>query len=148
MGVPVKIWIIILSMIISMSSFAAVPLRIEFSPPGGKPLRTQVDNYIVALNRELASGRNNHEKFKTLSRAVDEITMLRDNSMPQTAQDDAYMDLMVAVIESLPAEKDFKRPNCLRYENDLLNQFEPNADDTPTEPAVKPGWQALQSLCR
>ena len=148
MGEPMKIWIIIFSVIVSASSFAAVPLRIEFPPSGGKSLRAQVDSYVVALNKDMASRKNNHEKFKTLSRAVDEITMLRDNGMPQTAQDDAYMDLMVAVFESLPAEKDFKKLNCPRYENDMLNQFEPNADDTPTEPAVRPGWQALQSLCR
>ncbi|MFM6928008.1 MAG: hypothetical protein ACKOX6_06055 [Bdellovibrio sp.] len=143
-----KIWIIIFIMIVSGSSFAAVPLRIEFPASHGVSLRVQVDSYVAALNKELGSNENNHEKFKVLSRVVDEITMLRDNGLPQSARDDAYMDLMVAVYESIPAEKDFKKRDCLRYENDLLNQFEPNADDAPTEPAVKPGWQALQSLCR
>lgn len=139
---------LILGLALSTQTFAAIPLHGEFSFRDGKSLRSQVNSYVTTLNKELAQEKNKHEKFKLLARAVDDITMLRDNSIPQSAQDDAYMDLIVAVYESIPSEKDFKKGDCRRYENDMLNQFEPNADEMPSEPAVKPGWQALQLICR
>ncbi len=46
------------------------------------------------------------------------------------------MDLMVSVLESLPAQKQFTKRDCLKYENDLLTQYEPMAEETPQEPAV------------
>ena len=143
-----KLPILILGLILSAQTFAAIPLQIEFPVRGSKSLRSQVNSYVTALNNELAQEQNRHEKFRLISRGIDDITMLRDNGMPQSAQDDAYMDLIVAVYASIPTEKDFKKRDCLRYENDLLNQFEPNADEAPSEPAVKPGWQALQVICR
>lgn len=139
---------LILGLMLSAQAFAAIPLNVEFPAHNGKSLRSQVNSYVETLNKDLAQEHNTHERFKLLARAVDDITMLRDNSMPQSASDDAYMDLMVAVYESIPSEKDFKKRDCLRYENDMLSQFEPNADENPAEPAVKPGWQALQTICR
>jgi hypothetical protein len=78
----------------------------------------------------------------------DQINGLRDNNNAQSSQDESYMDLMTSVLESLPTQKEFKKKNCGKYEADLLNQFDPTAEEEPSEVAVKPGWNALQSLCQ
>ncbi|MNL33403.1 hypothetical protein D3C87_1553140 [compost metagenome] len=58
------------------------------------------------------------------------------------------MELVLAVLDSIPRGKGFHRGDCDKYENDLINQYEPLAEDEPEEPAVKPGWNALQAICR
>ncbi|WP_413560487.1 hypothetical protein [Bdellovibrio sp. HCB209] len=114
----------------------------------GRSLRAQVDSYAELLQKELLMAKGNKERFRAIRRVTDEIKVVRENNMPQSAQDEAYMDLMMAVFDSVPAEKNFKRSDCSRYENDILSQYEPTADMEPLEPAVKPAWSALTILCR
>lgn len=113
-----------------------------------RSLRQQVDSYAELLQKESNSAKSNKERFSTLNRVLQGIRSLRDNSAPQGAWDEAHMDLLVSVLESLPTEKKFKKKDCLKYENDLLSQFEPLAEEAPEEPAVKPGWSVLRSLCQ
>ncbi len=120
----------------------------EIPVNSGRALRAQVDSYVEMLQKELGLAKNNKERFRAIRRVTDEIRVVRENNMPQTAADEAYMDLMLTVFESVPSEKNFKKSDCARYENDILNQFEPTADIEPVEPAVKPAWTALTVLCR
>ncbi|WP_413580807.1 hypothetical protein [Bdellovibrio sp. HCB288] len=114
----------------------------------GRSLRAQVDTYAELLQKEMQVAKNNKERFRAIRRVTDEIKVVRENNMPQSQADEAYMDLMMAVFESVPSEKNFKKGDCSRYENDMLNQYEPTADIEPVEPAVKPAWVALTTLCR
>ncbi|MGZ3773184.1 MAG: hypothetical protein ACXVCY_06405 [Pseudobdellovibrionaceae bacterium] len=111
-------------------------------------LSQQVDTYIELLEKEVNVSKTNKERFQSLNRVIHEIKSLRDNSIPQGAWDDSHLDLLVTVLESLPSEKKFNKKDCAKYENDLLSQFEPQAEEAPEEPAVKPAWTVLQSLCR
>ncbi|KHD88439.1 MAG: hypothetical protein OM95_09210 [Bdellovibrio sp. ArHS] len=113
-----------------------------------RSLRQQVDSYAELLQKEVVKAKNNQERFGSVHRVLGQIKTLRDNSAPQGALDEAHMDLMVSVLESLPQQKNFKRRDCYKYENDLVSQFEPTAEETPMEPAVQPGWNVLQSLCQ
>lgn len=120
----------------------------EIPVNSGRTIRQQVDSYAELMEKEVAAAKNNRERFRALDRVEDQIIALRENAVTQTAHDEAYMDLMLAVIDSIPAEKEFHKKDCARYEADMLNQFDPTADEGPSEPAVKPGWNALQSLCK
>lgn len=120
----------------------------EIPIASSRSLRQQVDSYVELLQKEVNSSKKKKEKFRSLNRVVREIKSLRENSAPQGAFDESHMDLLVSVFEALPEEKKFKKKDCLKYENDLLNQFEPLAEEAPEEPAVKPGWEVLRSLCQ
>ncbi|AFY02336.1 hypothetical protein Bdt_2654 [Bdellovibrio bacteriovorus str. Tiberius] len=111
-------------------------------------MRQQVESYTEMLEKEVGKAKNNKERYRAMNRIVGQIRSLRDNSVPQGAQDEAHMDLMVSVLESIPAEKSFKKKDCAKYENDLISQYEPTAEEAPIEPAVQPGWKVLESLCR
>lgn len=113
-----------------------------------RSLRQQVDSYIEMLEKDVATARNSKEKYRSLRRVVGQIKILRENSSPQGALDESHMDLLISALESLPSESKFKKRECSRYESELIDQFEPAADEAPQEPAVKPSWVVLQSLCR
>lgn len=119
-----------------------VPIR------SARSLRQQVDSYAELLQKEVVKAKNTKEKYSTMNRVLEQIRSLRDNSAPQGALDESHMDLMVSVLESLPSQGKFKKKECLKYENDLINQYEPAAEEAPQEPAVKPAWTVLQSLCQ
>lgn len=120
----------------------------EIPVNSGRTLRAQVDTYAELLQKEIVMAKNNKERFRAIRRVTDEIKVVRENNMPQSAQDEAYMDLMMAVFDTVPTEKNFKKSDCSRYENEIISQFEPTADMEPMEPAVKPAWTALTVLCR
>ena len=134
-----KTSLILLLVSASLTTFAAVQENL--------PVKVQVNQYAAALRKNIGSTKDNHEKFMELMRTRNAINAIRENNLTQTAADEGYMDLMVAVFDSLPTESSFKKVNCLKYENDLLTQFDPVAEGDPTEPAVKPGWAFLESLC-
>ncbi|WII72302.1 hypothetical protein QJS83_00280 [Bdellovibrio sp. 22V] len=135
----VAIWLLVLD------AHGAIPSSDAIRSP--RSVRQQVDSYAELLEKEVAQSKNNRQRYTALNRVLSEIKSLRENSVPQGAKDEAHMDLLVSVLESIPQEKSFKRKDCLRYENDLINQYEPMAEEAPAEPAVKPGWTVLQSLC-
>ncbi|WP_413577863.1 hypothetical protein ACLVWU_05190 [Bdellovibrio sp. HCB290] len=120
----------------------------EIPVNSGRSLRAQVDTYLELLQKELNMSKSNKDRFRAIRRVTDEIKVVRENNMPQSAQDEAYMDLLLTVFESVPSETNFKKGDCSRYENEILNQYEPTADIEPIEPAVKPAWNALTVLCR
>ncbi|UYL07510.1 hypothetical protein B9G69_010685 [Bdellovibrio sp. SKB1291214] len=120
----------------------------EIPVNSGRSIRAQIDTYAELLQKELDMAKNNKERFRAIRRVTDEIKVVRENNMPQSAADEAYMDLMLTVFESVPTEKNFKKSDCSRYEYEILNQYEPTAEMEPVEPAVKPGWNAISSLCR
>lgn len=138
--------VLIAALLVHPATFAAHNKEIPVN--SGRSVRQQVDSFAELMDKEMSAAKNNKEKFRAMNRAEDQINALRDNAVTQSAQDESYMDLMVSVLDSLPEEKEFKRKDCAKYEADLLNQFDPTADDAPVEPAVKPGWLALQSLCK
>jgi hypothetical protein len=114
----------------------------------GSNLRSQVDALTRSMNKDILNAKSAKDKYRVMGRTLDEIKSLRDNTYPQSAHDEAYMDLMVDAMESIPPERSFKKRDCARYENNMINEFEPMADEAPQEPAIQPGWHALQSLCR
>ncbi|MGZ3771119.1 MAG: hypothetical protein ACXVCP_14200 [Bdellovibrio sp.] len=138
------VWLLALYSHGAIKPFGKKEIPIESS----RSLRQQVDSYSELLQKEVSSAKKNKEKFKTLHRVLQEIRSLRDNNASQEALDEAHIDLLVSVLESLPEEKKFKKKDCLKYENDLISQFEPMAEEAPEEPAVKPGWTVLRSLCQ
>ena len=120
----------------------------EIPVHSGRSIRAQIDTYTELLQKELDMAKNNKERFRAIRRVTDEIKVVRENNKPQSASDEAYMDLMLTVFESVPSEKNFKKGDCSRYEYDILSQYEPTAEMEPVEPAVKPAWGALAVLCR
>ncbi|MEK2646148.1 hypothetical protein [Bdellovibrio sp. BCCA] len=121
---------------------------IEVPVRSSRSLRQQVDSYAELLEKEVVKAKNTKEKYSAMNRVLGQIKSLRENSAPQGALDESHMDFVVSVLESLPAQGKFKKKECLKYENDLLSQYEPTAEEAPQEPAVKPAWTVLQSLCR
>lgn len=145
-SILVFIWILVLDAHGSIKQHEQAKREIPvFS---SRSLRQQVDTYAELLQKEVNIAKSNKDIYRSLNRVLQEIKSLRDNTAPQGAWDEAHMDLMVSVLESLPAEKKFKKRDCLKYENELISQFEPLADETPEEPAVRPGWSVLRSLCQ
>ncbi len=132
----------------SMVSSVSLAGKKEIPVTSGRSVRKQAESLTELMEKEIVVAKTTKEKFKLLGRAEDQIISLRENSNPQGAQDEAYMDLVMSVFGGIPEEKEFKKKDCAKYEADLLNEFDPTADDTPTEPAVKPGWTALQALCK
>ncbi|MDG0815874.1 hypothetical protein [Bdellovibrio svalbardensis] len=120
----------------------------EIPVVSGRSVRLQVESLAELMEKEIVLAKTTKEKFQLLGRAEDQIISLRENNSPQNAHDEAYMDLLMAVFGVIPEQKEFKKKDCAKYEADLLNEFEPAAEDAPTEPAVKPGWAALQALCK
>lgn len=113
----------------------------------GRTIRQQIDTLVELMLKELAVAKKSKEKFQTLLRTEEQISALRENAPALAVQDEVYVDLLMSVLKSLPAEKEFKKRDCEKYRVDLLDQFEPTAEDAPQEMAVKPGWEALQLLC-
>lgn len=148
-----RIPVILLSLLIlSPMAQAIVPAQTlgadEFFMQSQRNVREQVDTLIRRMESDVERAPSNRERFRVMNQTLVKVRALRDNSLPQGARDEAHMDLMVAVLESLPKQSAFQKKNCLRYENDLINQFEPAAEEAPQEPAVVPGWRVLESLCR
>lgn len=134
-----------MGMALTLQAWAAVEIPIRTN----RSVRQQVDTYAELLEKEVVKVKTVKEKYKTLGRVKDQIKSLRETSAPQDATDEAHMDLLVSVLDSLPAQKVFKRKDCAKYENDLLGQFEPVVEEeAPQNPAVKPAWSVLQSLCK
>lgn len=138
------LWLLVLDALGAVRSrrHHEIPIR------SSRSLRTQVDSYAELLQKEVIKAKNPRDKFRAVNRVLGQIQALRDNGAPQGALDEAHMDLLVSVLESLPRESQFRKRDCSKYENDLLTQYEPMADESPSEPAVTPGWNVLQSLCR
>lgn len=134
-----------IGIVLSLSARGAVevPIRTDRS------VRQQVDTYAELLEKEVTKVKKVKDKYNTLVRVKNQIKSLRETSQPQGAQDEAHMDLLVSVLESLPSQKVFNKKDCEKYEAELLGQFEPVEDeDSPQNPAVRPGWSVLQSLCK
>ena len=119
----------------------------EVAVRSSRTLRQQVDSYAELLQKELATAKNNKDKFRALDHSLAQIRVLRENTAPQGAVDESHMDLMVSILESLPKERQFKKKECGVYENDLVTNYEPTLEDEPKEPAVKPAWDFLKSVC-
>lgn len=120
----------------------------EIPVQSSRSLRQQVDSYMEMLEKETAKLKTNKETLRSLNRIIGQIKSLRENSDPQTAVDEAYLDLMVSSLEFIPSESKFKKKDCKKYESDFIEQFEPTAEDSPEGPAVQPGWKVLRSLCQ
>ncbi|AHZ85233.1 hypothetical protein AB1A81_12555 [Bdellovibrio bacteriovorus] len=146
------IWVLSAVMVCSLDAHAIIPPEGlgagEVAIRSNRSVRQQVESYTEMLEKEVSKAKNNKERYRAMNRIVLQIRSLRDNSVPQGAQDEAHMDLLVSVLESLPAEKKFKKKDCAKYEYELINQYEPTAEESPTEPAVLPGWKVLESLCQ
>ena len=121
---------------------AAIPQPKPFS------VRSVVESYINGLQVDVLNAKNNTDRFQAINRTLEDIRALRDTAPPQNQREEGQMNLMVAVLESLPDQEDFKKVDCPIYQNDFINQYDPLAEDTPEEPAVKPGWTILEALCR
>lgn len=147
-----KLFVLVIAVVCVLDAHAIVPQQGlgagEIAVRSNRSVRQQVDTYAELLQKEVLKAKNNRDKYRAMNRVVSQIKTLRDNSVPQGAQDEAHMDLMVSVLESLPREKNFKKKDCAKYENDLISQFEPTAEDIPQEPAVQPAWKVLESLCQ
>lgn len=131
-------------LVFAINVYGAVEIPIHSS----RSLRQQVDTYAEMLQKEVVTAKNKKEKYRSLTKALNQIKALRENTPTQSALDESHMDLIVSSLESLPSQSKFKKKDCGKYENDFLNQYEPGADEEPQESAVRPGWQVLQSLCR
>ena len=143
-----KSFVLLLGFLLKIeSAMAAIP-KYNVEIDSGRTLKERVETRAELLKKDLALAQNDKEKFRALERTLSEIAGLRANNLFQDAKSEAYMDLMVTVLESIPDEYSFRKSDCLKYENDFLNEFEPMALDAPEEPAVQPGWAVLQSLCR
>ena len=136
--------IFLMGLFFVVTAFGAVEIPIRTT----RSIRQQVDIYGELLQKEVAKVKSVKEKYKTISRVKSQIKELRASSSPQGLQDEAHMDLLVSVLEALPEQKSFKRKDCLKYESELLVEFELVAEDKPQNPAVKTGWEVLQSLCQ
>lgn len=123
------------------------PRTPEIPIQSSRSLRQQVDSYAELLEKEVVKGKNSKEKYRSVKRVLGQIRALRENSSPQGALDESHMDLLVSVLESIPNEGKFKKKECEKYQSDFMDQFEPTAEEEPQNPAVKPGWTVLQSMC-
>lgn len=126
----------------SSALMAAIPQSKPFT------VRSAVESYVNGLQVDVINAKNNSERFQAVNRTLEDIRALRNTAPPQNQREEGQMNLMVAVLESLPDQEDFKKVDCPIYQNDFINQYDPLAEDTPEEPAVKPGWKILESLCR
>lgn len=136
-----KNWILTLSWLFMMDA-QGIPIE------STRSLRQQVDSYADLLQKDVAKEKNAKKKIRATKRVLGQIKALRENSAPQGPLDEAHMDLLVSVLESLPNESQFRKKNCQKYEMEFINQYEPTAEEAPQEPAVRPGWTVLQSLCQ
>lgn len=143
-----KAVVLVISLLLFVAESNAAARQPEVPIRSPRSLRQQVDSYAELLQKEVIKAKNNRERYGAMNRVLGQIRSLRDNSAPQGALDESHMDLMVSVFESLPGQGKFKKRDCAKYENDLLNQYEPTAEESPEEPAVKPAWTVLQSLCQ
>lgn len=112
-----------------------------------RTLREQVDSYAELLAKETKNSKSTSDKYRAINRVLHQIKTVREKNTVPNAWDEAHIDLLVSVLESLPLERKFRKKDCVKYKNDLLNQYEPLAEEAPEEPAVKPGWTVLKSLC-
>ena len=119
----------------------------EVAVRSARPLRQQVESYVELLQKESIKAKTTKDKYRALEHSLAQIRMLRENSEPQNAKDEAQMDLLVSVLESLPKQREFKKKECPQYENELISTYEPTTEEAPKEPAVKPGWDFLRAVC-
>lgn len=136
---------VVIASIYLIDAQAAISPSTSIAPSAWK---YQANVFAENLKRDLAKSKSDGERYQSLQRTIANIRSLQENNVIHDAGDSAYMDLMVAGMEAVPKESGFSKKNCKRYEYNFLNEFEPTADDEPTEPAVKPGWDMLQALCR
>lgn len=145
-----KYWILTFSLwFLVLDAQASVRRKTpEIPVQSSRSLRQQIESHTEMLEKEVAKAKNIKERYRSLNRVLNQIKALRENAAPQDSADEAHLDLLVSALESLPGEGKFKKKDCPRYETDFLNQFEPTAEEAPQEPAVKPSWVVLESLCK
>ena len=127
--------------------FAFAARQPEVPVRSARTLRQQVDSYAELLQKEVGIAKSTKDKYQALEYSLSQIRVLRENTPTQEISDEAHMDLIVTVLDSLPKKREFKKKDCAQYQNDFVNQYEPSAEEGPKEPAVKPAWDFLQSVC-
>lgn len=142
-----SISLLIYLMVLGLPSDINAAIEKQKDIQSSRTLRERVDSYAELLAKETQNSKTTNDKYRAINRVLREIKTVREKNLAQNAWDEAHIELLVSVLESLPLERKFRKKDCSKYKNDLLNQYEPLAEEAPEEPAVKPGWTVLKSLC-
>lgn len=141
--------LIILGFLIGLSVDVKAKLKKNQDPNLSKDsVRAMVDKEIINLKKDLKMKNNNKDRFVLLNKSINKINTARKKTVRQSEVDENYMDLLMASLNHIPAEKSFKKSDCLSYKNALLFQLDPLSEATPSEPGVKEGFEVLEILCK
>jgi hypothetical protein len=132
---------------IPFSSFAKGK---EIPVESGRSVRQQVDTYAEFVEKEMILAKNNKERFRILKKIAGKFQGLLNKNSELSAEDQAYIQVVLKGFKELPLEKGFKKKNCSTYKAKFLSQFEPTpqAEVVPTDPALKSSWSSLNALCK
>lgn len=131
-----------------LGGLGASSLAMAAIPAGIGSARLQANNQIDFWQKQISHDKTIEGKYRDFGQMLKDLHGLGDANMSKSQSDENYISVVVSVLESLPDQSSFRKDNCDRYENDFLNHFQPVADDDAMEPAVRPGWNLLESLCR
>ncbi|KYG65637.1 hypothetical protein AZI86_00735 [Bdellovibrio bacteriovorus] len=128
-----KLFSVILAIsFVTVSSWAEIPVRSERS------LRVQFDSYMELLKKEIQFNKDKDKKkrFSLLDQALNQMKILRQEIGMTDSPDAAHMDQVIAALNSLPSQKQFKRKNCDSYQATLA-----------AEPSHELAADFMNSLC-
>lgn len=132
-----KIFFLYLIFVSSMA-YTAVP----------SPVSPVLEKKLLSLQVRLSESQNRLEKFQEVKKTLKEVQEFQENRAESTLTEAGRVQLLVAILESLPRAAKFDLKNCDKYRSEYLEEFEPMADEAPQDPSVLYGWDVLDKLCR
>lgn len=138
--------IILITVILSGLFSTEILLGKKGEVPMTLSVRQQVDSEIHNLKRNLESMKKPEDRWKALEKAEKEIHALRGRSPRQFEKDEIYMDTLMASLEEVPRQVEFKKDQCDAYRTGILAHFDPKGGEQPAPPIART-LEILKILC-
>ncbi|MFZ4403566.1 MAG: hypothetical protein ACOYOK_05630 [Pseudobdellovibrionaceae bacterium] len=120
-------------------------VELQHAPTGLREnFKSQIKNLFEKVSSEKSVGR----KLDFIATVKERLQATKSaTTSRQPEQDEIYTSLTLGALDLLPAKTDFDHKKCDSYKNQMIMQFEPTADEIPTEEAVLEVYKILESLC-
>jgi hypothetical protein len=121
--------------------------RPEIPIPSQRTLRQQLALYIELLDKETDKASKPQDKFESLKRARVLMREIAATAAESSHQDHLFAEVLLAGLQTLPNNKQFKKSRCDSYHEDLQKVSSRWESSPVVEEALKPTQEFLQSVC-
>jgi len=132
-------------------SLASVPVKPRsFDVVDDKSLRQYIVENVANIKKvSTSSDFSVQQKLDYIQSTVETVSKYRSTHWSRSAYVEHELDLMIKPFESFPAGGEFQAKRCDQYQNRLLLDWEPGAEDAgPSQSGVADALQTLKQICK